>query len=249
MKILVVGGTHGDERTGIKLANHLIHSGFKNIDALIANPLAVNLDCRFVKTDLNRSFGVKRPKSYEERRAKGINRKLAQYDIILDFHNITSKTAFGILVTENPTVSQIAVLKFFGFRNAVIIDQRGSLCGQNPLKSIGFEVSTHGRRFSESFFFEKMKKISKTTALPSVATGTVNFYYYSGQRVTMTQLRKAGLTIKDFSDFKPIKKVTASILGIRFPSVPYLIKERAYGKDFAFGVAIPCNKNSLNITE
>lgn len=67
MRILVVGGVHGDEQTGIKIVHRLTQSDFNSIDTLIANPDAVYSGCRFIETDLNKSFGAKHLKSYEEK--------------------------------------------------------------------------------------------------------------------------------------------------------------------------------------
>jgi len=237
MRILVIGGTHGDERTGIEVAVHLMNSKFQGIDALISNRRAVNLGKRFVETDLNRSFGVEHPKSYEEFRARMISSKLRQYDLVLDFHNTTSKTTCGIVTTEKPSNIQIAVLEAFGLRKCIIMPAGHSLCGQIPQTAIGLEISRSDKKFSKDFLVDKIKRIRKEMLIFSSEAKSLRFYYHCGQKVTMTQLKLAGLSIHDFSDFRFIEEEIARTLGIEFPSVPFLLREKAYGEEFAFNVA------------
>lgn len=58
MRILVLGGMHGNERLGIDLVQLLQIKPIAGVDALIANPRAVARNVRFTESDLNRSFGV-----------------------------------------------------------------------------------------------------------------------------------------------------------------------------------------------
>ena len=58
MKILVVGGVHGNEQTGIALARVFIADKDARINGLVVNREAVRKKVRFLETDLNRSFGV-----------------------------------------------------------------------------------------------------------------------------------------------------------------------------------------------
>ena len=88
-RVAIVGGTHGNELTGIYLvkkferAPELIgRSTFETI-ALLANPKACEIGRRYLDIDLNRCFrkeDLENPhlSSYEEQRAKEIYGILAQ---------------------------------------------------------------------------------------------------------------------------------------------------------------------------
>jgi aspartoacylase len=82
-KILVIGGVHGDETTGIELIKKLEQKPIKTISTLLANPLAVQKKKRFIETDLNRSFN-KVPISKEEKLALEIDKEIRNYDLILN---------------------------------------------------------------------------------------------------------------------------------------------------------------------
>ncbi len=98
--ILIIGAQHGDERLGHKLYRHLMlarHNGkYRNVDFICGNPKAYRANKRFIETDLNRSYAVERPQTYEEKRAAKLLQKIARgkYDYVLDIH--TSRSDCGM---------------------------------------------------------------------------------------------------------------------------------------------------------
>ena len=79
--VFIVGGTHGNERTGVMLVRRWqrdptpVRREMFTTRLLTANPEAIRRNTRFVHQDLNRSFGAPRPEaaaaeSYEIRRAR-----------------------------------------------------------------------------------------------------------------------------------------------------------------------------------
>ena len=87
MKILVIGGMHGNEPLGIALVKSLAQEPIDNVDAIFANQKAIANDCRFINSDLNRSFpGDSKSSVYENRRAAEILKMTKDYDLVLDFH-------------------------------------------------------------------------------------------------------------------------------------------------------------------
>jgi len=104
-KILVVGTQHGDERLGPRLQRFLrsdVTGRYKSVDYLCGNPQAYKRNIRFTETDLNRSYGVKHPSSYEEKRAQYILKHIseASYDYVLDIHTSRADVGKFILVTH-----------------------------------------------------------------------------------------------------------------------------------------------------
>ena len=112
-RVAIVGGTHGNELTGVYLVKKfqqfpdlLKRSTFETV-ALLANPKAVALNRRYVDRDLNRCFGradLANPElmSYEDTRAKEIWAQLSpKYDrgadLIIDLHSTTANMGLTIL--------------------------------------------------------------------------------------------------------------------------------------------------------
>jgi succinylglutamate desuccinylase len=112
-RVAVVGGTHGNELTGVYLIKKfqqfpdlLKRSTFETV-ALLANPKAVALNRRYVDRDLNRCFSradLANPDltGYEDIRAKEISAQLCPKDqngadFIIDLHSTTANMGLTIL--------------------------------------------------------------------------------------------------------------------------------------------------------
>ncbi|MEG4804945.1 aspartoacylase [Microcoleus sp. ARI1-B5] len=112
-RVAVVGGTHGNELTGVYLIRKfqqfpdlLKRSTFETV-ALLANPKAVALNRRYVDRDLNRCFAAQdlaNPElmGYEDIRAKEISAQLCPKDqhgadVIIDLHSTTANMGLTIL--------------------------------------------------------------------------------------------------------------------------------------------------------
>ena len=114
--VLLVGGTHGNELTGIHLVRHWqaqkMQEQFKDftLDYLIANPDAVKENKRYLEHDLNRCFKLKDLKDSfltgkEQLRAKTINNRFgpkgkSKTDFIIDLHTSTTNMQTNIVLTR-----------------------------------------------------------------------------------------------------------------------------------------------------
>lgn len=116
-KIAIVGGTHGNERTGVELLKrwerepHLVQRPGLDVTTYCANPAAVLANRRYIESDLNRCFSssvLENPKQglLEEERAKQINRELGPRgsaeapDLCIDIHNTSSNMGLALIVNE-----------------------------------------------------------------------------------------------------------------------------------------------------
>lgn len=116
--IVVAGGTHGNERTGVRLVQKWMqqpecYTGLCNakIDLVISNPEAVRLNRRYKDFDLNRAFSqtcldvTVEPQMYEFARARELNNiygpkgKNTKTDLLLDVHNTGSNMGFSLIVS------------------------------------------------------------------------------------------------------------------------------------------------------
>lgn len=99
-KILIVGGTHGDEHCGVQAVydwfqllsqENLLSAG--EIHFLLGNPAAFLKSTRYVDYDLNRSFLSRgRQGTYEKKRAEEILDFLKhhkEFDCVLDIHSVS----------------------------------------------------------------------------------------------------------------------------------------------------------------
>lgn len=108
-KVIIFGGTHGNEWTGIyattKYADEL-KAEFKDLDLhiILANPEAFKLNKRFKDEDLNRAFqflNEDRKGSYEHERAREIKKLIDEGPcFVLDLHTTTSNMGNTIIVSH-----------------------------------------------------------------------------------------------------------------------------------------------------
>ncbi|MBQ4830928.1 aspartoacylase [Alteromonas sp. MMG017] len=118
-KIALVGGTHGNETSGIQLIHNWQSSGFSDelasrfssldISLTIANPDALSANVRFVEEDLNRQFTLealeKNSEAKEAKLAKQLNQQFgpkgdSATDLVIDIHNTTSNMGATLIILE-----------------------------------------------------------------------------------------------------------------------------------------------------
>ena len=118
-EVLLVGGTHGNELTGINLLRHWRKTKKENnyldfnLQYLIANPAALEVNKRYIDHDLNRCFkniDLKNESltSREQLRAKEINQLIgpkgdSKTDFIIDLHTSTANMQTNIVLTRIDT--------------------------------------------------------------------------------------------------------------------------------------------------
>lgn len=115
--VAVVGGTHGNEFSGIYLLRkwqnnlNLISRSSFSVQTVLANPKAHEENKRYVDSDLNRQFDISELANldlanYEQSRAKVINNQLgpkgdAKTDFIIDLHNTTSNMGPSLILLQS----------------------------------------------------------------------------------------------------------------------------------------------------
>ena len=109
-KVIVLGGTHGNEWTGIfaiKQYAEAFKQEFPELDLhfILANPEAYQINKRFKDEDLNRAFQFlheDRPDSYEHNRAKELKELIGQGPcFVLDLHSTTSHMGNTVIISHN----------------------------------------------------------------------------------------------------------------------------------------------------
>ena len=105
-RVVIVGGTHGNEWTGIKIVSHYQDQLKKKFSKLklefvLANPVAYELNKRFKDEDLNRAFQFlsESRTSYEHTRAHEIKTIINREPcLVLDLHTTTSQMGKTLII-------------------------------------------------------------------------------------------------------------------------------------------------------
>ncbi len=134
-RALILGGTHGNEVTGVMLVEEM-HRDLDNgtlalaagtLTLAIGNPLAVERNARGSEphADLNRLFMPAAldpggPDTYEHRRARELAPLLADTDIVVDLH-ATNKPSDPFLVAVNDTPRHRELCRFFPCDTILIV--------------------------------------------------------------------------------------------------------------------------------
>lgn len=120
-KVAIVGGTHGNEFSGIYLLRKwqqstVLERDSFSVETVFANPKAHNDNKRYVDHDLNRQFNVtdlanNELASYEQSRAKAINQQIgpkgnANVDFIIDLHNTTSNMGPSLILLQSDSFNR-----------------------------------------------------------------------------------------------------------------------------------------------
>lgn len=116
-QVAVVGGTHGNEYSGIYLLKkwrespQLLSRDGLTIETVFANPKGFEQNKRYIDCDLNRQFKVddlanNELGNYEQSRAKALNSQLgpkgdARTDFIIDLHNTTSNMGPTLILLKS----------------------------------------------------------------------------------------------------------------------------------------------------
>ncbi|MDJ0510133.1 MAG: aspartoacylase [Crocosphaera sp.] len=114
-KVAIVGGTHGNELTGVYLIEKFKHDlsliqrdSFETI-TLLGNPKAIKAGRRYIDTDLNRCFKPQYLQNhqltyYEQIRAKQIEKYLKYQevvDVIIDLHTTTADMGISLILNDS----------------------------------------------------------------------------------------------------------------------------------------------------
>lgn len=109
-KVLIVGGTHGNEWTGIYAVKKYaaqFKAAYPSLDThcILANPEAFKINRRFKDEDLNRAFQFlheERPSSYEHGRAKELKAQIDKETcFVLDLHTTTTNMGNTIIISHD----------------------------------------------------------------------------------------------------------------------------------------------------
>ena len=129
-RVVIVGGTHGNEWTGIKIVTHYQEYLSKRypkltLEFILANPAAYEANARFKDEDLNRAFQYLNENriSYEHIRAKEIKAIIQRGPcLVLDLHTTTSDMGNTLIVPSyNPLILSLCAKLQLKFKDCRVI--------------------------------------------------------------------------------------------------------------------------------
>jgi succinylglutamate desuccinylase len=184
-RVLLVGGTHGNELMGVYLIKkfercpELVHrSSFETL-TVVGNPRAVEECVRYIDQDLNRSFDLEKwqhegsNNSYENQRAREIRAKFGQdgqlpIDLIIDLHSTTSNVGL-MLILDNIDMFTLRLAAHLTSRHPTlrVYSSAGSNRNSDSLRSIAkykiaIEIGSIAHGTINSKLFQENEAIVQT---------------------------------------------------------------------------------------
>lgn len=214
-RILVLGGTHGNEELGIKLIELLKNKPIKDVEAMIANPRAVELNKRFAESDLNRSFGSQYPGTYETKRAIKLSNITKNFDLVIDLHNTQTPDNNCCFIGVGCDSKLFGVAKKLGFKRCV--EATYDCINKYCLNTISIEISVNDKLDNAEYWYQQIEKLIKYNRVP---TNKLNVYRFK-RRVTWDEKDKMDLI--NWEPFKPLSVSDKNNLGLSGIIVPIFI--------------------------
>jgi len=222
MKILVIGGMHGNEPLGIRVVKMFQAKPTRSITSILANEEAVAANRRFIQQDLNRSFpGDIRNKEYEKRRAAQMLTICRNYDITLDFHNTHCPDNDCSFVGESGDKKLLNISGYFGLKKVIVADY--DCINKYARNCISIEISLSSNKMDPKIWYEKICELSMLDSIP--ANEDVEKYRFV-YRMTLEDRDRLSLSKKKLKAFKPISRRLAFDLNVKSPAFPIFIDDK-----------------------
>ncbi len=219
MKILVIGGMHGNEPLGSSVVKLFQSKPVKGVETALANEQAVLKNRRFIKTDLNRSFpGNIKSSDYETKRAAELKKLCPRFDVVLDFHNTYCPNNDCGFVGKSAKEIAYKTASFLKLKRIIVADY--NCINKYAPNCLSVEISLTSKNSSPNVWYKKITELCQKRTLPPAAkTEKYKFVY----RITLEDRDKLNLKRKKLRAFKPIPKDLAQALGVKNPAFPIFV--------------------------
>lgn len=250
MRVLVFGGTHGNEWTGITVVTQYakaLKKKFPQLDLhfILANPEAHKLGKRFKDEDLNRAFQFlheDRSNSYEHNRANEIKQIIDEAPcFVIDLHTTTSHMGSTVIVTHyNPLNLDLSAKLSTSLLDCRIIgspDPERKYLGSQSEHGLMIEVGPVANNLVEATSLKATLEILESilTYLSDQhhpLTGSIEIFeevedvYYPVDK----EEKITAFIHKDFQgqDFRPVKDKFTAFESFNGEKITCLIKEELY---------------------
>ena len=222
MKILALGGMHGNEPLGPAVVTMIQEQPIENVATLLANEQAIAKNCRFVDKDLNRSFpGQLTSEEYEPRRAAELLPKIKGYDVVLDFHNTycPGNDCGFVGVTANTQLYEVAWL--LGLDKVIVADY--DCVNKYAPNCLSVEISLSSQLNNAEIWYALIKQLSR---LEKFRTKPIIEKFRFVYRMTLEDKVRLTLDKVNLNAFAPISPALAKELGVDSPAYPIFIADK-----------------------
>ncbi len=221
MKILVIGGMHGNETLGIELVRSLLKNPIEGIEATIANQPAIDMNTRFTTQDLNRSFpGKLDSNQFEDRRAAELVELSKSFDIVLDFHNTYCPDNDCSFVGESVDEQLFGASSFLGLTRVIVADYE--CINKYATNCISIEISMQSKLNDVAVWREKITSLQRQVSFMTQTTVEKYRFVY---RMTLEDRDKFNLDNKNLRAFKLIDPEIAQAMNLESPAYPIFIAD------------------------
>lgn len=235
-KVLFVVCTHGDELAGHKLFQDYPYGETDKVSwkVIIGNPEAVSLNTRYIESDLNRSFNIEKPRTFEEKRARILKSYFKEYDEVYDIHTTRSihPSSWDDCIFVNKTTPELLKACTYLTAPHIIWDRdeeysKQYLTYHHPVALTleyqkTYDVYNDYERilvdFENIIHQEKPRQQEKTL-------------YEAARGITQEEHTKHKL---EFEDFKPLKAIEKEQLGLSLDEVyvPVFVNSKENDKEY-----------------
>lgn len=219
MKVLVLGGMHGNETLGIELVKLIRDRPVKNVDHALLNERAVAVDTRYIERDLNRSFpGDKKSDDYETRRAAEVLAMCNGYDVVLDFHNTMCPDNDCSFVGDTCNKLLYDVASELGVPRVIVADY--DCLNKYTPNCISIEISFSSTDCDARVWYDKIARLAQLRKVPPANDITTYRFVY---RMTLEDKQRLNLAAQKMRAFVPIPVELANAMSVRSPAYPIFI--------------------------
>ncbi len=219
MRILVMGGMHGDETLGIELAELLKRRPIVDVDSVLLNQQAIDAKRRFVNQDLNRSFpGDVTSDDYETRRAAEVLMMCDGYDVVFDFHNTMCPDNDCSFVGEGCNSLLYDVASECGVERVVVADY--DCLNKYAPNCISIEISFSSKVCDARYWYDKLVALATRSSLPR-ATNVITYRFV--YRMSLEDKERLNLPSQNMRAFVPIDLGLAEAMGVTSPAFPIFV--------------------------
>jgi len=219
MKILVIGGMHGNEPLGLEVVKLFQDKPVRNVDSVLANSQAITANSRFIREDLNRSFpGDSKSKVFEQKRAAELLELAKKYDIVLDFHNTHCPDNNCGFIGEAADDLLYSVANGLELKRVIIADY--DCINKYAVNCLSVEISLNSPQNNAKVWYQLIEKLAPQDNLKKVDNLEKYRFVY---RVTNQDKDKFMLSRQNWRAFEPIDNYMANELGVKTPAYPIFI--------------------------
>lgn len=219
MKVLVIGGMHGNEPLGPAVVALFQKNPINNVDALLANQQAIDQNCRFIEQDLNRSFpGDSNGVNYESKRAAELLVLTEQYDLVLDFHNTHCPDNDCGFVGDDAPRLLYDQTRLLGLDRIIVADY--DCINKYASNCVSIEISLNSQLNQADIWYERISQLAQRRQIDTQSDVTTYRFVY---RMTLEDKVKYRLDQQDLRAFQPMPATLARHLGVMTPAYPIFI--------------------------